>query len=466
MKNEVAFLKSLATFDSEFCSIKEAREWLSSRNSEVAVSVDEVGLGKLESWGFDSEGNLRHSTGKFFSITGLEVRNDRDFELLWGQPIINQPEIGFLGILAKEINGVLFFLMQAKIEPGNVNNVQLSPTLQATKSNYTGVHNGNTPLFLEYFLDLVDRDILFDQLQSEQGSRFYRKRNRNIVVKVDSNVEITSDYKWLTLGQIKQLMLIDNVVNMDSRSIISSIIFTSQYCLSSSMNLNLSDFGYELLISGNMRSGAHTFEDILHWLSELKASNNKFSKLVPFSQIRDWNVTNGRIVHLSGGYFDVSGVQVSIENREVKSWFQPIIRPSEHGICAFFVRKINGVLHFLVQGKYESGNFDSFELAPSIQMRSSALEKEKNSSALFTAFYKAAKKDIIVDVFQSEEGGRFYQEQNRNMVIYLRGSLGELSPDYRWMTLGQLKSFLSFNNYVNIQARSVLACLPYSEKYD
>ena len=32
--------------------------------------------------------------------------------------------------------------MQAKVEPGNINSIQLSPTLQATRSNYTKAHGG------------------------------------------------------------------------------------------------------------------------------------------------------------------------------------------------------------------------------------------------------------------------------------------------------------------------------------
>jgi oxidase EvaA len=47
----------------------------------------------------------------------------------WSQPIINQPEVGYLGFIVKKINGVMHFLIQAKIEPGNVNCVQLSPTI-------------------------------------------------------------------------------------------------------------------------------------------------------------------------------------------------------------------------------------------------------------------------------------------------------------------------------------------------
>ena len=74
-----------------------------------------------------------------------------------------------MGIITKEFKGVLYFLMQAKIEPGNVNCVQLSPTLQATKSNYTQTHAGKAPKYLEYFKNVTQDQILVDQLQSEQG---------------------------------------------------------------------------------------------------------------------------------------------------------------------------------------------------------------------------------------------------------------------------------------------------------
>lgn len=43
--------------------------------------------------------------------------------------------------------------MQAKIEPGNVNRIQISPTIQATKSNFMQTHGGKAPAYLEYFSD-------------------------------------------------------------------------------------------------------------------------------------------------------------------------------------------------------------------------------------------------------------------------------------------------------------------------
>ena len=43
------------------------------------------------------------------------------------------------------------YLLQAKAEPGNINKIQISPTVQATKSNYTRVHGGKEIPYLRYF---------------------------------------------------------------------------------------------------------------------------------------------------------------------------------------------------------------------------------------------------------------------------------------------------------------------------
>ena len=62
-------------------------------------------------------------------------------------------EIGILGIIkiSKIIN-----ILQAKVEPGNINKIQISPTVQATRSNYSRVHGGKTIPFLNYFKKIIN----------------------------------------------------------------------------------------------------------------------------------------------------------------------------------------------------------------------------------------------------------------------------------------------------------------------
>ena len=175
-------IRSLLTQDNPFNSTEQIRKWLRQRNKEVVVDVKKIAFSEMKSWHSNDDGSIAHDSGKFFSIVGIDVQTDYGDVSHWRQPIILQPEVGYLGILTKEINGVLYCLMQAKIEPGNVNCVQISPTLQATKSNYSRVHSGKSPNYLEYFVNAKPENIILDQLQSEQGARFLRKRNRNIII--------------------------------------------------------------------------------------------------------------------------------------------------------------------------------------------------------------------------------------------------------------------------------------------
>lgn len=458
------FLLSALRTEGEFCSCTEAIDWVGRRCREIHVSIEQMRLSEMSDWYLDEQGGrIRHRTGKFFSIDGIHVQTSVGEVKEWRQPIINQPEIGYLGCIVKEFNGVMYFLVQAKIEPGNINTVQLSPTLQATRSNYTQQHKGKAPKYLQYFTDPAKARVLLDQLQSEQGARFLNKRNRNIIVEVDEDIILDEDFRWLTLGQIKLLSQYDNIVNMDLRTVISGIPFDG--CHPGSLDLwedffLIGDpFRFGMLVSAlHADRSMHSLDEIISWLTELKSKNDLIVERVPLSELGDWTLTDHGIRHSEDLYFDVRWVSVEIANREVSRWHQPIVAPHQEGLIAFIVKKIEGVYHFLVQAKIESGNFDIFEFAPTVQCITGSYKNSLEKIPFLKYVLNASPDQIRYDALQSEEGGRFYHEQNRNLIIEVGdGFPNETLHNYRWMTLKQLLSFIKFNNYLNIQTRSLLA---------
>lgn len=456
MKSNI-FLKSALTEQNPFITTSNVMKWLKVRNEAIKVKVTKIPFSELDAWSFDKErGVLQHNSGKFFTIEGINVKTNWGNINEWEQPIINQPEIGYLGIITKEINGVLYFLLQAKVEPGNVNNVQLSPTLQATKSNYTQVHKGNKPRYLEYFVNAKSSQVLLDQLQSEQGGRFLRKRNRNIIIKVDEEIEEHEDFLWLTLGQIKTLIQYDNLVNMDTRTVISGIPFDG----TSEESLIQNNYQKGMLFSANKNvNSKYTFDEIIRWITLLKCQFEINLKPVSLFNTNNWEVTDNEIRNKNNKYFKVIAAKVEISNREVTTWSQPLVEPITEGIIAFVVKKINGIYHFLVQAKLECGNFDIIEMAPTVQC---ITDSYSNSSDLpFLNYVLNAKKETIrFDTLQSEEGGRFYREQNRSMIIEAEEDFSiDVPENYTWITLHQLNFFLKFNNYLNIQARSLISSI-------
>lgn len=453
------FLKSALTNANPFNSTSQIMKWLKEQNDRIKVHVKTIAIKDMLGWCFDQDMNLRHKTGKFFSIEGVEVNTNWGDIPRWQQPIINQPEIGYLGLITKEFKGILYFLLQAKVEPGNVNCVQLSPTLQATKSNYSQVHNGKKPLYLEYFVNVKKENVLLDQLQSEQGARFLKKRNRNIIIKVEEDIPVYENFIWLTLAQIKRLAQIDNLVNMDTRTVISGIPLFSQI----ENFLVLSDnnsFESGMLESCLASKGSFlTKTEILSWFTSQKCKYELSVDQIPMRDVNDWIIEDSCIRHKDNKFFKVIATEVSISNREVTSWCQPLVQPVQQGLVAFIVKKINGIFHFLVQAKLECGNLDILEMAPTVQCITGSYSREE--SLPFLRDVMNAKTDQIrVDTLQSEEGGRFYHEQNRNMIIEVGDDFPiEVPENYTWMTLNQLIMFLEFNNYLNIQARSLISLI-------
>ena len=108
------------------------------------------------------------------------------------------------------------------------------------------------------------------------------------------------------------------------------------------------------------------------------------------------------IVHRDRRYFRVLGVEVTIENREVQSWCQPLVEPMQEGLCAFIVRRIGGVLHLLVQAKVECGNFDVVEMAPTVQCLTGDYRTAGGHTPRFLEYVlEAAKERIVFDTRQS-----------------------------------------------------------------
>ena len=457
-----ALVRSLLTVENPWNSIDDIVAWVAQRNREVKVQVEQVPFRELTGWHFDDlTGNLCHNSGKFFSIVGVDVYANNGRVQRWCQPIINQPEVGYLGIICREVNGVLYFLLQAKIEPGNVNCVQLSPTLQATRSNYTQVHGGKKPAYLDYFRQARLEQILLDQLQSEQGARFLRKRNRNIIIKVEGEIETNDDFRWLTLGQIRRLMRYDNLVNMDTRTVLSGLSFG---IVPFASRTKVSEWGLALFDSEARKEGVNTIDQVLHRLSALKSQYELITEKIPLSRVTEWRIDEREISRVDRRFFRVLGVRVTIANREVASWCQPLVQPMQEGLCVLFAKKIGGVLHVLVQAKVECGNFDVVELAPTIQCLTGSYRNPEGYTPQFLEMFLSGEciDRIIVDTKQSEEGGRFYHEQNRNVVALVNETIPDEPPEnFLWLTLGQVKEFLRFNNYLNIQMRSLVAALEY-----
>ncbi|MGI5271963.1 NDP-hexose 2,3-dehydratase family protein [Nonomuraea sp. CA-218870] len=453
-----AFTLSALRPDGGVLSTDAFHRWWRGRLDRPGFEVTRIPFDELEGWAFDPEsGNLRHHSGRFFSIEGFELSTDGSSRHC--QPIINQPEIGILGILVKEFDGVLHCLMQAKFEPGNVNTWQLSPTVQATRSNYTRVHKGDDTPYVQYFREAHRHRVLVDVLQSEQGAWFWRKRNRNIVIQVEEDVEPHEDYCWVTLGQVRRMFPVDNFVNMDARTVLSCMPFHGPGAPAAGDAFSEAlarSYGAADPSSGALRSPG----ELVSWLTEAKCRCEWKSRLIPLKSIARWSRTDDELVDQALQGFSIIAVRVAADNREVKWWTQPLLATRTTGVAVFLARPIDGVLHFLVRAQPEPGLLDLVEMAPSVHMVSGLDTLGAHTDHPLVLERALGGEGVRFDSLMSEEGGRFYHAQTRYKIV----EVGEDFPvdvpwDYCWVTARQLMDLLGHGHYLNIEARSLVACV-------
>ncbi len=451
-------LESWATEENPWHTTSELLDWVEQTRRETAVSIRKIPYSYDGFWHYDREAlGIVNDRRSFFSIRGIRQKDDSG---IIEQPIIVQDGIGYLGILAKIIDGRMYFLMQTKIEPGNINWCQISPTIQATRSNFTRMHGGSEPAFYPLFASRKNCITIADQIQSEQSSRFLGKRNRNLILLSDDEIEVPPTHRWMTLGQLKKLMQYDNIVNMDTRSVISCIPFPVSDLSPAGQEEVRGLFHEEAFYRSFLdRSSGDTIKKLFGYMNDIKMQGNYERQLIDLYSLNDWKYENDSFCSDQGN-FRIVFCDIEIEGREVRCWQQPLLEAagkSEFGlpVCIF----PDGIMRFLIQAKREVGCFDRIELAPGIQKEP---KEQKITNAVDRLFFEKLEKnrDIRFRGLFSEEGGRFYQEENRNTIMeFKHDEIPVLPEGYFWADFRTLNTLTLFNNVLNIQLRNLISVL-------
>lgn len=188
-------------------------DWRNTRRSLIRYKSRLIGLDHVRDWSRDVGGNIRHREGQLFDLEGARIEAGGLREVSsWDQPILTQSQQGFLGMLARERpeSGVQF-LLQTVAECGNIDVLQIGPSVQHTLAD-----RGNRSPIMEVFTATTDVRIVYRANHTEEGSRFWKRSNQNVVAFLDDQRIIEphiSMFYWASLSQIKELALIDNVLS-------------------------------------------------------------------------------------------------------------------------------------------------------------------------------------------------------------------------------------------------------------
>ena len=402
--------------------------WIKKQKKISNMVVSKVNINDTKGWILDNK-KIYNIKKNFFSIVPFSFNiNKKKF---WNQPLIIQKEVGILGILKKRYKSTDYYLLQAKIEPGNTDNIQLSPTVQATQSNYLRKHGGKKTIFLEYFVKKQPKTKIISNLKlSEQGTRYVGKHNKNILIDVNKiKLQKYSNFIWLTKKNLIYLLNKRNLLNMDTISVFSSSI--KQNKLDNPLN---------------------SLSIILKKFNIFKKKFVISKKQIYFNKLKNWKIKKDRIFDLKNNFFSILFIKIKTTSRGVANWHQPMISDHSKSFNGFLVKVQNNTVHYFLQITQEPG-FSSPKFTTTVNVKNFNFKKNRNIK--YINHFK--KNNFKLDVINSDEGGRFFKNESRNIICVLKKQINiNSSKKYIWASHNQVINLID-QNKLSIEARNLFA---------
>lgn len=198
---------------------------------------------------------------------------------------------------------------------------------------------------------------------------------------------------------------------------------------------------------------------VFEWLKHFRSRPSLESEKVPLSEVMLNNFGSHEVTEKSLEDEFVF-IKSTLHEREVKSWCQPLMYSRHEHLCGLIVRESQGKHQALLQLIEEPGNNFGFQIGPTVQTNITRSNLFNFDQPYFLAFKTLKTKNVLFDVFLSEEGGRFYKDKKRYVGILLRDN--EIDNNYhlyKWVSLGAFQKAVQTENVVNIFARTLLSIL-------
>lgn len=222
-------------------------------------------------------------------------------------------------------------------------------------------------------------------------------------------------------------------------------------------------------LAENIMQNEDEYQSTLAWIMAKQAACGARVESIGLGKVlgEDWFVdrSSGNIEHKSGGFFKVLGVDVKTDTRESgRGWKQPMLdQGTESSIAGFLCKRTEEGRKYLVEAKFEPGNYGRVLISPSLQVTYSNLERAHGGrKPRFAEYFDGSDNnvDCIYSQWLPEDGGRFYLKRVKYMIVVLPDVAHvQIDDNFRWVGVNTLKRLLRLDDLVNPHVRSLLAVL-------
>ena len=383
--------------------------------------ISKIKLSDQDEWCI-ANGVLSHTSGGFFHIVGLKNCKTKEEKL-----VLYQPQGAYNGLALCKKDKVVFLLLQARIEPGNSTIGLFGPTIQSTPANYLRLHGGKKTAYLDLFLGCnpAIANPIGNSTQLDLGKRYFQKSKTLSYIELNEFINTEEGMVWVPLTVLREVLSYDNFLNPDLRSMVSV-------------------FDWDLFFNEDNTPQISKDSDCAFFPESSLVK--KTWKLAPLSELNHWDIQDEGIVDLCKSGISVNMYNITSMNREVKKWAQPLLCSSTKGLIVLFTRYIGNKTEFLISIESEFGISGEQVIMPSYIIYPGENVENK------TEFDGKGK--VISEMVLSEEGGRFFQNENVYQVVLLKEGI-KIEKNQKWISTDALKRLLKSSNQASIQLRCI-----------
>ena len=183
-------------------------KWKNSLNRKYFLNNRIISLNLIKNWNLTKK-KIFHKTNNYFSVIGIKVKTNNREISDWSQPIIEGSKMAFVGYLIKKFKNTNHYLCRYILKPGSKMGTY---TCSVNTSKFKGykkskdLTNFQKKLISKYFIN--SKNILYDNILSDEGGRFYHSQIKYMACIMDKNqdIKLPECYIWLSQNQLIDLI--------------------------------------------------------------------------------------------------------------------------------------------------------------------------------------------------------------------------------------------------------------------
>lgn len=195
---------------------------------------------------------------------------------------------------------------------------------------------------------------------------------------------------------------------------------------------------------------------IIDWIESYRKTIEHRIDRVPFSEVKKWNMHDGAVRRDDKAFFSIK--VATSDHPDMPDTV--IVHQPEVGILGFVMRIVDGRPEILLHAKSEPGNVNLTQIGPTVQATVSNYRKKHDGKATPYIQYFTGQDNCstLVKIEQSEQGNRFYDKYNCNVVCLIEDLEGDrLRDKFKWSPLSEVIELINEPYLFNTDFKSVLS---------